>query len=119
MPTLDLHRALHNLAEAASEIAEICDHDIDEFAGVWHGVSSNTQILEKTDSPDPEDVKELLASIRWLFAYHPGSFMEAYVARADLDEQSRENERLDALKKQVGHAAAELRELMKIDPRSY
>lgn len=111
--------ALRTLAEPANEIAGICDKDITEFSGVWHGIVDNIHALETTDCLDKEDVKEVLGSIRWLFGYRPGSFMEAYIARSDHDEQSRQNSHLDDLKKRVGQAAAELRSLLEIDPRSY
>lgn len=114
-----LRDAFNTLAQAALELAQLCDRDIDEFSQDWHRIASNARALETMDHIDPEDVKSVLSSIRWLFGYHPGSFMEQYVARADLEEQSRENERLDALKRRVGSAAAEVRTIMKIDPRSY
>lgn len=114
-----LQDALRTLSQATLELAQVCDRDIDEFAGNWHRIASNASALETMENVDPDDVKDLLGSIRWLFGYHPGSFMEQYIARADLDEQSRENERFDALKKRVGQAAAEVRKLMNIDPRSY
>lgn len=114
-----LRDAFRALAQTTLELAQVCDRDIDEFAGDWHRIASNSSALETMENVDPEDVKDLLSSIRWLFGYHPGSFMEQYIARVDLDDQARENERFDALKKRVGHAAAEVRKLMKIDPRSY
>lgn len=119
MPESKLRDALRELAQATRELSDICDRDIKTFSGAWNRIASNSRVLEASDSVDPEDARSLLGSIRGMFSYHPGSFMEAYIARADLDEEARENERFDALKKRVGHAAAEVRKLMKIDPRSY
>ena len=114
-----LRDALRGLAQAASEVSEVCDRDIQDFSMTWSRIASNSRVLESSESVDPEDVRSLLGSIRGMFSYHPGSFMEAYIARAGLDEMARENERFDALKKRVSSAAAEVRAIMKIDPRSY
>lgn len=111
--------ALRALVEPASELAELCDRDISEFAGVWHGIVENIGVLERVEVVDPEAVEEVLRSISWLFSYHPGSFMDAYVARANHDEQARANVHLDELKKRVGRAAADVRTvrtLIEMDP---
>lgn len=114
-----LRNAFQNLAQSALELAEVCDRDIKEFALSWHRIASNARVLESADSVDLDDARSLLDAIRMSFRHSPGEFMEAYIVRSDPDEDLRENDRLDALKKQVGRAAAEVQKLMKIDPRSY
>lgn len=115
----EVRGAFRRLADAAGQLAQVCDRDIKEFAMSWHRIADNARFLEDTDSVDLDDVRSLLDSVRMSFSYHPGEFMEQYIARADYEEQARENAHLDELKKRVGHAAAEVRKLMKIDPRSY
>ncbi len=114
-----LQTAFRTLAAACRELAEICDRDIKEFALSWHRIADNASVLETADPLDQEDVKSLLDAIRMSFRHYPGEFMEAYIVRSDPDEDLRENDRLDALKVRVSRAAAEVQELMKIDPRSY
>jgi hypothetical protein len=75
----------------------------------------NIGVLVRADEIDPENVEEVLRSISWLFSYHPGSFMDAYVPRANCDEQARANRHLDELKKRVGRAAAEVGYIMGVD----
>lgn len=119
MSNPQLIEAFRNLATAAQEVAEICDQDIREFAGVWHGVVNNIRVLENAESLDLEDVKSLLSSIKWLFSHHPGSFLEAYIPRSDFNEQVRENKRFDNVKDRVYYAAADVKDILKIDPYSY
>lgn len=115
----ELKRAFKNLAHAALELAELCDQDIQEFALSWHRIASNAHVLEESDVVDPDDVKSLLDSIRMSLRHYPGEFMEAYIVRSDPDDDRQENDRLESLKDRVGRAAAEVRKLMKVDPRSY
>lgn len=114
-----LQNALHTLAKATRELSDVCDREVKTFSGSWNRIANNSHVLESSESVDPDDIRSLLGSIRAMFSYHPGSFMEAYIARADFEEQSRENEHFDALKNRVGSAAAEVRSILKIDPRSY
>ena len=114
-----LAEVFRSLSQAALEIAEVCDRDITEFAGVWHGIARNARVLQVSKSLDLEDVKSFLGSIRWLFGYRPGSFVETYIPRDDFDEQVLENKRFNALKERVYNAAADVQDMLKIDPTSY
>lgn len=114
-----LKEVLHVLAEATRDLAKICDRDIKTFAASWHRIANNARVLEASESVDPEDVKSLLGAIKGLFGHYPNSFMDAFIVRTDPNEDLRENEHFDSLKKRVGSAAAEIRNVMKIDPRSY
>lgn len=106
--------ALQRLAEAAGELATVCDRDVTEFARTWHAIANNARVLEReTALPQVRgDIESLLDSIASLFGYHPGAFTEAYIARSDFNEQVAENAKFDALKDRVSEAAGALRDAL-------
>ena len=107
-----VREALHDLAEASSELAFVCERDVTDFAATWRTVAANARILERQPEPlqGQGDVTSLLAAVASLFSRNPGSFAEAYVVRAAFNEQLEENAKFEALKRRVSAAAGALRE---------
>jgi len=106
------HKALNQLADAAAELATVCDREVPDFAATWHTIASNAQVLGREQAllPVQADVAQLISAIVLLFGYHSGSFAEAYVVRANFDEQLAENVKFDALKQRVSAAAGALKQ---------
>jgi hypothetical protein len=111
---LNARQALNELAGATAELAAVCDRDVPDFASTWHAIATNAQVLacEPALLASRDDIAALLASIVSLFGYHPGSFTEAYVVRANFDEQVAENSNFDALKERVSAAAGALKQAL-------
>lgn len=65
---------LRVLAQTALELAEICDRDIPSFAGTWHSIAKNAQVLEQGDSIEPDDAHSLLEVISSLYELSSGGF---------------------------------------------
>ena len=106
-----VREALHELAEASSELASVCERDVTDFAATWRTIATNARVIECQPEPIQAtgEIASLLAAVAALFSHHPGGFAEAYVARASFDEQLAENAKFDALKDRVAAAAGELR----------
>ena len=85
----------------------MCDGEAPERGPAWHSVARNAAALEEKNTR--EEISDLLHGAASTFAYHPGSFIEVHVVRADPNEQLRANERLDQLKDRVSTCLAELR----------
>lgn len=106
--------ALHDLAEASSELASVCERDAPDFAATWRTVAANASVVERQFEPlqVKSELASLLAVVASLFSHHPGAFTEAYIVRASLDEQLAENAKFEALKDRVAAAAGALRKAL-------
>jgi len=102
-----VRKALDDFSVATEELATMCDLEAPEYGPVWHAVARNAKALRA--QLNREDLDDLIRGAASMFAYHPGSFSEVYVARTDLEEQRAANDKFDALKDQVSKLLAELR----------
>jgi len=102
-----VRRALNDLCHAAAQLASVCDRELPEYASVWHRIASNAGALQQENTR--EDLDAFVNGALSMFAYHPGSFSEAYVKRSDLTEQTTANEHFEDLKAQVSKVLVELR----------
>ena len=100
-------QALAYVATVTHEIAQVCEAEVPEFSAVWLGISANAVALQH-DLND-QDLASLIRSGAKMFSYHPDSFMEAYVKRANIDEMMLANVEFDKLKERVAGAFGELR----------
>ena len=78
--------ALSELARAARELAIVCDREAPEYGPVWHGICRDAEALISDLSRS--DVDALVSDVRWMFSYHPNSFSEVYIKRADIAERA-------------------------------
>lgn len=102
-----VRQALTDLSHAARQLASLCDRDLPEYASVWHRVASNAGALQQERTR--EDLDAFVSGALSLFAYHPGSFSEAYIKRSDITEQATANEHFEELKDRVSKFLVELR----------
>lgn len=107
MKNSPVERLLRELSDAASTMSTICAREqMEQFAPFWASVAQVASTL--AEEPTREYVQRLVRDIFSMCRYHPGSFMEMYVVRADPDEQLRESETFDALRDKIRRMAGEL-----------
>lgn len=99
--------ALGQIATVTLDLARFCAVEVPEFAAVWQGISANAVALQH--QLNESDLASLVRSGARMFSYHPGSFMEAYVKRTDIDAMLLANNEFDKLKVRVADAFGELR----------
>lgn len=85
----------------------VCGREqMERFAPFWASVARVASTL--MEEPTREYVQRLVRDIFSQYRYHPDSFMDMYVVRADPDEQLRECEAFDALRDKIRQLAGEL-----------
>ena len=88
-------------------MSSICAREqMEQFAPFWASVAQVASTL--VAEPTREYVQRLVRDIFSQYRYHPDSFMDMYVVRADPDEQLRESETFDALRDKIRQLAGEL-----------
>ena len=106
MSMSNIHDALREFAQAADDLAAMCDVEAPEYGRVWHTLVKNARALSETLAR--EDLHDLIRGAQLMFGYHPGSFSEVYVQREDPDELVAENAKFDSLKARVSAALGKL-----------
>ena len=104
-----LVQALAHVATVTQALAQFCEVEVIEFSAVWLGISANATALQY--DLNSQDLASLIRSGARMFSYHPDSFMEAYVKRANIEEMMLANVEFDKLKERVAGAFGELRKV--------
>jgi hypothetical protein len=105
MNTEKLKRALKELAETASELADVCERENMGFVQFWRSVAAEACTVVATESFDTAELDHLVRDVVSTFSYQPGGFMELYVVREDPSEQERENAAFERIRDGVRTAA--------------
>jgi hypothetical protein len=98
--------ALLELSEATRELAEICEREALGYGPMLRRLSSNARAL--TSELTREDVESVQTTAASLYASHPGSFSEVYIARTDPAEREAENARFERVKDRVASAIGDI-----------
>jgi hypothetical protein len=105
-----LKRALHELASATSDLADVCEReDVPGFA-FWRSISSEASAVLASGDFDRVALEHLVRDVVSTFSYQPGGFMEQYIVRSDPGEQERENVIFERIRDRVRAAAADVKE---------
>jgi hypothetical protein len=105
-----LKTALSELADAAADLAEICQREhMEQFAPFWRSVVASAQTIQ-AGPMNRTDIDALAQDVVSAFSHRPGGFMDMYVIRASPEQQALENDRFDRVRKRVLDAAVASRE---------